>query len=61
MMIISNGKISGSWHVGEVMHVPKGRVITLQIDGHEFQAVFDALEKSGIEIEQNSEFLTPIY
>ena len=35
MMIISNGTRSGSWHTGENMHIPKGQVLTFQVDGHE--------------------------
>ena len=35
MMVISNGTREGSWHVGEDMNIPAGRVITFQVDGDE--------------------------
>lgn len=62
MMIISNGKIKeGSWHVGETMRVPTGRIITFEMDSHELQAVLKAMEDSGVVIERHAEILTPIY
>lgn len=37
MMIISNGTRKGSWHVGEEMNIPQGRVLTFTVDGDELE------------------------
>ena len=67
MMIISNGKVKGSWHVGEEMNIPEGRVLTFSVDGDELNWLIDTLageeaRGSGIlpRINWPSHRLTPI-
>lgn len=50
----------GSWHVGEVLKLPSGHMLTLTVDGHEYQALLAALTAAGIEIEYDSVRLTPV-
>ena len=56
----------GSWHTGETMHVPAGRVLTFQADGHELdwllEAIASELELNGLRIhyDEPDERLTPV-
>lgn len=61
MLVISSAKGgTGSWHTGETMYVPEGRVITFQADGHELYAILAALRQAGIEIQYPATRLTPV-
>lgn len=63
MLAITSGganKVWGSWHVGEVMNIPAGRVITFQADGHELTAIIEAFKKAGIEVNYPADRLTPV-
>lgn len=66
MLIISVGtgsnQRSGSWHVGETMRIPNGRVLTLQADGHELDAILTILmeNKQGVTVEYPADRLTPV-
>ena len=35
----------GSWHVGEDMNIPAGRVITFQVDGDELEWLIQAIKE----------------
>lgn len=66
MMIISNGIREGSWHVGEVMNIPKGHVITFTADGDELEWLFDIFQSPPAQeklpgICYPAERLTPIF
>lgn len=43
MAIKSRSNRWGSWHVGEDMNIPAGRVITFQVDGHELDWLLSAM------------------
>ena len=38
----------GSWHVGETLRVPKGRVITFQADGDELEEILEMFKASNV-------------
>lgn len=60
LAVTADKKRWGSWHVGETLRLPPGRVLTFQADGHELEALLDALEKAGVHIESNCLYLTPV-
>ena len=67
MMILKGGSRSallrGSWHVGETLRVPTGtRVLSLEVDGHELTALYEALRLYGVKIEvvESQQEMTPI-
>jgi hypothetical protein len=35
----------GSWHIGEDMNIPAGRVITFQVDGDELEWLIQAIKE----------------
>lgn len=37
------------WHIGETLHIPEGRVITIQMNGHELEQVLNAFKSYGID------------
>lgn len=41
----------GSWHVGETLRVPAGRVVTFQADGDELDVMLEMWEKAGVPVE----------
>lgn len=65
MMVITAGfqnkERSGSWHTGETMYVPDGRVVTLQVDGDELYFLLDAIRAAGIPVVFPADTLTPIF
>ena len=50
----------GSWHTGEDLNVPEGRVITFQADGDELYALLDMFRKAGVKVNYPAERLTPV-
>ena len=64
MMIISGDGRSGSWHVGEHMHLPSGYALEFSVYGDEQQWLLEAIEtklkKEGLKVVQDSQHLTPI-
>lgn len=61
MMTISNGTRTGSWHVGDnYMNIPEGRVITIQLDGHELEWFLDQVKHDGYVVNYPAERLTPV-
>ena len=64
MMIITGNNRSGSWHIGENMHIPDGRVLTFQVDGDELywlkDTIQEMLDAEELKLIWPSEHLTPI-
>ena len=61
MMIISNGTRKGSWHVGETMNIPEGRVLTFIVDGDELNWLMDILYlHPDVRVVHPAKYLTPI-
>lgn len=64
MSISANGR-TGSWHTGEPMHVPDGRVVNFQVDGHELEWLREAiqakLDNQGLVLEWPAARLTPCF
>lgn len=65
-MIITSGDRQGSWHVGETMNIPEGRVISFQVDCDELDWLIDLFKKCIYEedlprVNYPASRLTPIY
>lgn len=63
MLVITAGypdERSGSWHTGETMNIPEGRVVTFQADGDELYFLIAAIKAQGVSVQYPAEHLTPI-